>query len=94
MSPGHGRSRPGKDGSRDNGHVVPLRLAPAPDTPGRRRDRTGEPLDELPDELAAPHRCRRGWVGEDDQGRPIPCITCRPHLPGMLARQRAWDGRP
>lgn len=25
-------------------------------------------------------RCRRGWLGEDDIGRPIPCLTCRPHL--------------
>lgn len=26
------------------------------------------------------HRCARGWVGEDDDGRPIPCLTCKPHL--------------
>lgn len=25
-------------------------------------------------------RCRRGWLGEDEQGRPRPCPTCRPHL--------------
>lgn len=25
-------------------------------------------------------RCRRGWLGEDDAGRPIPCLLCRPWL--------------
>lgn len=25
-------------------------------------------------------RCRGGWVGEDADGRPIPCRVCRPHL--------------
>lgn len=25
-------------------------------------------------------RCHRGWLGEDDEGRPIPCYACRPHL--------------
>ncbi|MBM0125608.1 hypothetical protein [Pimelobacter simplex] len=24
--------------------------------------------------------CRDGWLGEDDEGRPIPCLECRPHL--------------
>lgn len=24
--------------------------------------------------------CRRGWLGEDSEGRPIPCTRCRPHL--------------
>lgn len=29
-----------------------------------------------------PHdsRCRRGWLGEDPDGRPRPCLTCRPWL--------------
>lgn len=34
------------------------------------------------------HGCWRGWSGEDDQARPIPCPTCRPHL---LARERPTD---
>jgi hypothetical protein len=25
-------------------------------------------------------RCAAGWLGEDDRGRPVPCLTCRPHL--------------
>jgi hypothetical protein len=24
--------------------------------------------------------CRGGWLGEDDEGRPILCTRCRPHL--------------
>lgn len=43
-----------------------------------RLDRWGDPIeDEEPDPI---HRCDGGWLGEDDQGRPIPCLTCRPHL--------------
>ena len=52
-----------------------------------RRDRFGDPIDNEPhdDTLAAadtPHdpRCRDGWLGEDEAGRVIPCLTCRPHL--------------
>mgnify|MGYP003709920565 CR=1 FL=1 len=44
------------------------------------KDRTG---DEVEAESTPPHhdpRCRRGWLGEDLDGRPIPCIQCRPHL--------------
>lgn len=25
-------------------------------------------------------RCRRGWLGETEDGHPIPCLHCRPHL--------------
>lgn len=25
-------------------------------------------------------RCRKGWVGQDDEGRPIPCLYCKDHL--------------
>jgi hypothetical protein len=25
-------------------------------------------------------RCRKGWIGTDDEGRPIPCLACKPHL--------------
>lgn len=35
-------------------------------------DRTG---DEVPQ-----HSCRKGWAGTDDEGRPIPCLVCKPHL--------------
>lgn len=43
-----------------------------------RRGRDGEVLEvdeEDDDEL---HRCVGGWVGEDDDGRPLPCPTCKP----------------
>lgn len=41
-------------------------------------DRTGEPVAES----ARFHdsNCHRGWLGYDDEGRPIPCFVCRPHL--------------
>lgn len=31
-------------------------------------------------------RCRRGWLGEDECGRPIPCPICRPHLRRIACR--------
>lgn len=45
-----------------------------------RHDRTGEPIDDTTE--PAPHdpQCRSGWLGEDLDGRPIPCLICRPHL--------------
>lgn len=51
---------------------------------------------ELEDELAASYadeqrrhadECRGGWCGEDADGRPIVCLTCRPwllHVPCRL----------
>lgn len=27
-----------------------------------------------------PHDCDDGWLGEDDVGRIVPCLLCRPHL--------------
>jgi hypothetical protein len=32
-------------------------------------------------------RCRAGWLGEDLNGRLVPCLMCRPHL------VRLSDGR-
>lgn len=46
-------------------------------------DRYGDPTDDEPDSpQPSDHdaRCRDGWLGEDTAGRPIPCLTCRPHL--------------
>lgn len=40
-------------------------------------DRTGEALE--PEPLHDP-RCHRGWLGYDEERRPIPCLICRPHL--------------
>lgn len=31
-------------------------------------------------------RCRSGWLGEDVDGRPVPCLTCRPHLAAVPCR--------
>ena len=34
-------------------------------------------------EDAAPRHgrdCVDGWLGEDDDGHPVPCLICRPHL--------------
>jgi hypothetical protein len=42
-------------------------------------DRFGEQLDNSTEQPHDP-RCRRGWLGEDIDGRPVPCIICRPHL--------------
>lgn len=39
------------------------------------RDRTGEEREEPP-----PHRCNNRWLGEDEEGRPIPCLLCKKHL--------------
>lgn len=45
----------------------------------RRYDRYGDPIEP---EHIPPHeaRCKNGWLGEDAEGRPIPCTRCRPHL--------------
>lgn len=49
-----------------------------------RLDRYGEPIDidDTDDDQLEIHdpRCVRGWIGEDDEGRPRPCYHCRPHL--------------
>lgn len=39
-------------------------------------DRYGEPD---PPACRDP-RCRKGWLGTDDEQRPIPCPACKPHL--------------
>lgn len=45
------------------------------------RDRYGEVVD-LDAPARKPHdpRCRNGWIGDDEDGRPIPCRQCKPHL--------------
>jgi hypothetical protein len=35
-------------------------------------------------------RCSGGWLGEDTEGRPIPCLQCRTHL----ARDRKGVSTP
>ncbi len=49
------------------------------------RDRNGDLYDEPPPD---PHdRCVDGWLGEDTDGRPIPCLRCRPHLRDRRCRR-------
>jgi hypothetical protein len=50
-------------------------------------DRTGEPIELAPAAPRPPHdpRCRRGWLGEDLDGRMIPCLQCKPHLATALS---------
>jgi hypothetical protein len=46
-------------------------------------DRTGEPVDTDARILNHPihdPRCHDGWLGEDSEGHPKPCLHCRPHL--------------
>ncbi|QIX27463.1 hypothetical protein ncot_13240 [Nocardioides sp. JQ2195] len=42
-------------------------------------DRYGEPVEDETGQDDT-HTCDNGWLGEDYAGRPIPCLTCRPHL--------------
>ncbi|MBJ8340004.1 hypothetical protein JGU71_13995 [Antrihabitans sp. YC3-6] len=42
-------------------------------------DRYGEPINDDPPTAHDAERCS-GWRGEDFDGRPIPCLLCRPHL--------------
>ncbi|MDH6290858.1 hypothetical protein M2275_005785 [Rhodococcus opacus] len=39
--------------------------------------------------FVAPHdpRCRTGWLGEDSEGRMIPCLVCKPHLRPQESRE-------
>lgn len=61
-------------------------MSPRPD--GLVRDRAG---DLVPEPAPAPprpargaqrteHGCVAGWLGEDEQGRPVACEVCRPHV--------------
>lgn len=60
-------------------------------------DRTGDPD---PTDRGPWHdpRCRDGWLGENADGKPIPCYVCRPHLRhgtrdiGILKPE--WEQRP
>ena len=50
------------------------------------REREAEAESPVPHSVA----CRGGWLGEDAEGRPIPCLMCRPHL---AARQGRVDAK-
>ena len=38
------------------------------------------------DRLEHGERCRGGWLGLDDEERPLPCPRCRPHLVHVACR--------
>lgn len=64
-----------------------------------RRDRDGSPIeDDDPPTLIGRHLCHGGWLGEDADGRPIPCYECRPHLQQQrtanLNRLHGPNGQP
>lgn len=48
------------------------------------RDRTDLGLSIIPEPTSV-HRCRRGWIGDEDH--PAPCPVCRPHL---IHRPDGW----
>lgn len=50
-----------------------------------RLDRYGNAPDDQPDE----HDCDNGWLGEDANGHPRPCLHCRPNLAPDRVRYRA-----
>lgn len=43
-------------------------------------DRTGDQIDAPEAPRWHDPRCRNGWLGDDLDGRPVPCLQCRPHL--------------
>ncbi|MBX9147751.1 hypothetical protein [Rhodococcus qingshengii] len=43
-------------------------------------DRYGEERTDTASTEPLPHECDNGWLGEDEQGRPRPCLRCRPNL--------------
>lgn len=42
-------------------------------------DRSDLGLPVLPD-VSGVHKCVGGWLREDAEGRPVPCLRCKPHL--------------
>jgi hypothetical protein len=43
-------------------------------------DRTGEPIEPACPDPRCGNGCPKRWIGYDDEGRPIPCLRCKPHL--------------
>lgn len=43
------------------------------------RDPTDLGMPWLPPE-PPPHACRNGWLDDDEDGHPVPCLRCKPHL--------------
>ena len=58
------------------------------------RDRSGEMVPARDHDDPACCCDGTGWAGEDVFGRPIVCLSCRPHLIGQLGPQRHRRHRP
>lgn len=43
-------------------------------------DRTGEPVEPACRDPRCGNGCPKRWLGYDNDGRPIPCLRCKPHL--------------
>lgn len=52
-----------------------------------KHDRTGERIDDEP-RPAHDNQCRNGWLGEDLDGRMVPCLLCKPHLARVVGAGR------
>lgn len=52
------------------------------DSTDAREQREAEAAQEELERFEQQHRPARcgGWLGEDEEGRPVPCLRCRPHL--------------
>lgn len=75
-------------------------MSPRPD--GLVRDRTGDLVPEPAPTPARPargaqrteHGCVAGWFGDDEQGRPVPCEACRPHVAERRRERAQRQGAP
>jgi hypothetical protein len=65
-----------------------LSWAPVDSTDARERRELEEAAQAAAagDELTHAVQCHNGWLGEDDEGRPIPCLRCRPSLARVACR--------
>lgn len=43
-------------------------------------DRTGEVVENVCRDPRCGNGCPKRWLGYDSEGRPIPCLRCKPHL--------------
>lgn len=69
------------------GHTV-MRTIPTDSTDAReQREREAAQVDaQAAEERRHAAKCRGGWLGEDAEGRPVPCDRCRPHLDRIACR--------
>lgn len=65
-----------------------MRTIPVDSTDARELRELEQDLDDAERAEQARHaaQCRGGWLGEDTEGRPIPCGVCRPHLGHVACR--------